>query len=74
MRKRTHRLGAKQYIMAALPDLITVAQFRRLAEDGDHMYELQKGEVVALIDYSLGSKIPLAAFGSSSLAVDEIFA
>jgi Uma2 family endonuclease len=34
--------------MAALPDLITVAQFRQLPEDGEHVYELHHGEVVAL--------------------------
>jgi Uma2 family endonuclease len=34
--------------MAALPDLITVAQFRQMAEDGEFVYELHHGEVVAL--------------------------
>jgi Uma2 family endonuclease len=34
--------------MAALPDLITVAQFRQLPGDGEHVYELHYGEVVAL--------------------------
>jgi Uma2 family endonuclease len=34
--------------MAALPDLITVAQFQELPEGGEYVYELQHGEVVAL--------------------------
>jgi len=34
--------------MAALPDLITVAQFRQLPEDGELVYELHHGEVVAV--------------------------
>jgi Uma2 family endonuclease len=34
--------------MAALPDLITVEQFRRLPEGGDFVYELHHGEVVAM--------------------------
>ena len=34
--------------MAALPSLLTVAQFRRLPERGDVVYELHHGEVVAL--------------------------
>jgi Uma2 family endonuclease len=34
--------------MAALPDLITVAQFRELPEDEAYLYELHHGEVVAL--------------------------
>ena len=34
--------------MAALPDLITVAQFRELPERGDVSYELHHGEVVAV--------------------------
>lgn len=34
--------------MAALPDLITVAQFRQLPEGGEFAYELHHGEVVAL--------------------------
>jgi Uma2 family endonuclease len=33
--------------MAALPDLITVEQFRRMPDDG-RAYELQHGEVVAV--------------------------
>jgi hypothetical protein len=33
--------------MAALPDLITVQQFRRMPDDG-RAYELHHGEVVAL--------------------------
>jgi Uma2 family endonuclease len=32
--------------MAALPNLITVAEFRQLPEGGDHTYELHYGEVV----------------------------
>jgi Uma2 family endonuclease len=32
--------------MAALPDLITVEQYRRLPDDGVHCYELQQGEVI----------------------------
>jgi Uma2 family endonuclease len=34
--------------MAALPSLLTVAQFRELPEGGDFEYELHHGEVVAL--------------------------
>jgi Uma2 family endonuclease len=34
--------------VAALPDLITVAQFRLLPEEGDCSYELHHGEVVAV--------------------------
>ena len=34
--------------MAALPDLITVEQFRQLAESGEFAYELHHGEVVAM--------------------------
>jgi Uma2 family endonuclease len=34
--------------MAALPDLITVAQFRQLPEGGEFAYELHCGEVVAV--------------------------
>ena len=34
--------------MAALPNLITVAQFRELPEDGGYAYELHHGEVVAV--------------------------
>lgn len=34
--------------MAALPDLITVAQYRQLPEDGAAVYELHRGEVVVL--------------------------
>jgi Uma2 family endonuclease len=34
--------------MAALPDLITVAQFRELPEDEAYIYELHHGEVVAV--------------------------
>ncbi len=34
--------------MAALPNLITVAQFRELPEGGEYAYELHHGEVVAL--------------------------
>jgi Uma2 family endonuclease len=34
--------------MAALPDPITVAQFRQLPEGGEFAYELHHGEVVAL--------------------------
>jgi Uma2 family endonuclease len=34
--------------MAALPDLITVAQYRLLPDDGGAVYELHHGEVVAL--------------------------
>jgi Uma2 family endonuclease len=34
--------------MAALPDLITVAQYRQLPEDGGAVYELHHGEVVVL--------------------------
>lgn len=32
--------------MAALPDLITVAQYRQLPDDGTHLYELHQGEIV----------------------------
>ena len=34
--------------MAALPDLITVAQFRQMPEGGESSYELHHGEVVAV--------------------------
>jgi Uma2 family endonuclease len=34
--------------MAALPDLITVAQYRQLPEHGEFVYELHHGEVVAM--------------------------
>jgi Uma2 family endonuclease len=34
--------------MAALPDLMTVEQFRQLPEGGEFVYELHHGEVVAL--------------------------
>src|SRR5580658_4135661 len=34
--------------MAALPDLITVEQFRQLPESGEFAYELQHGEVVPM--------------------------
>jgi Uma2 family endonuclease len=34
--------------MAALPDLITVEQFRQLPEGGESVYELHHGEVVAM--------------------------
>jgi Uma2 family endonuclease len=34
--------------MAALPDLITVEQFRQLPKGGEYAYELHHGEVVAL--------------------------
>jgi Uma2 family endonuclease len=34
--------------MAALPDLITVAQFRQLPEGGEYVYELHHGQVVPL--------------------------
>ncbi len=34
--------------MAALPDLISVAQFRQLPEGGEFVYELHYGEVVAV--------------------------
>lgn len=34
--------------MAALPNLVTVAQFRELPECGESVYELHYGEVVAL--------------------------
>ncbi len=34
--------------MAALPNLMTVAQFRDLPEGGEYAYELHHGEVVAL--------------------------
>jgi Uma2 family endonuclease len=34
--------------MAALPDLITVAQYRQLPDDGGAVYELHHGEVVVV--------------------------
>src|SRR5882672_824507 len=34
--------------MAALPNLITVAQFRELPQGGEYAYELHYGEVVAV--------------------------
>jgi Uma2 family endonuclease len=40
--------------MAALPDLITVEQFRQLPEGGNYCYELQHGEVVAVTRPSSG--------------------
>jgi Uma2 family endonuclease len=36
------------FCMAALPDLITVEQFRHLPESGEFAYELHYGEVVAM--------------------------
>jgi Uma2 family endonuclease len=36
----------RSIFMAALPDLITVAQYRQLPEDPHHVYELHHGEVV----------------------------
>jgi Uma2 family endonuclease len=34
--------------MAALPNLITVEEFRRLPESGEYIYELHSGEIVAV--------------------------
>jgi Uma2 family endonuclease len=34
--------------MAALPNLLTVAEFRELPDDGEYAYELHHGEVVAV--------------------------
>jgi Uma2 family endonuclease len=34
--------------MAALPNLITVEEFRQLPESGDYVYELHHGEIVAM--------------------------
>jgi Uma2 family endonuclease len=46
--------------MAALPDLITVAQYRQLPEHGEFVYELHHGEVVAMTQPKLGhSKLQL---------------
>ena len=46
--------------MAALPNLVTVAQFRDLPEEGEYAYELHHGEVVALTRPKMGhSKIQL---------------
>lgn len=40
--------------MAALPDLITVEQYRRLPDDGVHEYELHQGEIVELTQPKAG--------------------
>ncbi len=40
--------------MAALPNLITVAQFRELPEDGEYVHELHHGEVVTLTRPKMG--------------------
>src|SRR5262245_2733645 len=46
--------------MAALPNLITVAQFRELPEDGEYCYELHHGEVFPMTVPKLGhSKLQL---------------
>ena len=60
--------------MAALPNLITVEQFRQLPESGEYCYELHHGEVVAMTRPKAGHwilqirlvellKAKLAAFG-----------
>jgi Uma2 family endonuclease len=38
----------ERFAMAALPDLITVEQFRQLPESGEFAYELHHGEVVTM--------------------------
>jgi Uma2 family endonuclease len=40
--------------MAALPDLITVEQYRRLPDDGIHVYELHQGEIVEVTQPKAG--------------------
>lgn len=40
--------------MAALPDLITVEQYRRLPEDDAHLYELHQGEIVEVTQPKAG--------------------
>jgi Uma2 family endonuclease len=40
--------------MAALPDLITVEQYRRMPDDGTHCYELHHGEVVEVTRPKIG--------------------
>lgn len=40
--------------MAALPDLITVEQYRRLPDAGVHLYELQQGEIVEVTQPKAG--------------------
>jgi|SRR5579883_465750 len=40
--------------MAALPDLITVEQYRRLPDDGTHRYELHHGEIVEVTQPKAG--------------------
>ena len=40
--------GVKWGKMAGLPDLITVAQYRQLPDDGITVYQLHHGEVVAV--------------------------
>src|SRR5947209_8143012 len=40
--------------MAALPNLITVDEFRQLPESGEYVYELHHGEVVAMSRPSAG--------------------
>ena len=43
-----HEGGVQYSKMAALPDLITVAQYRQLPENDGVVYELHQGEVVVL--------------------------
>jgi Uma2 family endonuclease len=54
---RPHRIRI-QYewteIMAALPNILTVAEFRELPEGGEFTYELHHGEVVPVTRPSLG--------------------
>ena len=40
--------------MAALPDLITVEQYRRLPDDGVHLYELHQGEIAEVTQPKAG--------------------
>jgi hypothetical protein len=42
--------------MAALPDLITVAQYRQLPDDGGTVYELHHGEAIVLSRRSVASE------------------
>jgi Uma2 family endonuclease len=40
--------------MTALPDLITVEQYRRLPDDDTHLYELHQGEIVEVTQPKAG--------------------
>ena len=66
--------------MAALPDLITVDQFRQLPDDGNYCYELHHGKAVAMTwpkpgDWKLRRHVmdllrrKLSDFGEAAVAV-----